>query len=382
MLRIAAAGFRLAGYTVATLLDSRIAALNPPLEADAVTSVSLADEVDGAVKAAAGNVDAALVIAPEANGMLQSLVESVQEAGAVSLNCESRVIGEASYKPALWGRGKRLGLAVPETLLLDAQDDTELVKRMVQNTFGFPFVVKPVVGEDCGGLMLVKDERQLAAALERIRREWPAWRFMAQKYVDGMAASVSVLSTGREALPVSLNWQDTALGPPESDSTYGGGFVPFDSPLKAEAFDAAKRLVESYRGLRGYVGVDMVLTQDKPVVIEVNPRLTVSAVGLASVAGFNLAQAIFDAAANGELPAEPRTHGCSCFSKVQIPTQAPDAFREICRMDTVVSPPFPLQQGGNSCALLEAHDDTLEEARSKLEAARQRLRYINRGGGA
>ena len=39
-------------------------------------------------------------------------------------------------------------------------------------------------------------------------------------------------------------------------------------------------MVESFSGLRGYVGVDVVLGQDKLYVVDVNPRLTTSYVGL------------------------------------------------------------------------------------------------------
>ncbi|NIV10374.1 MAG: ATP-grasp domain-containing protein, partial [Aliifodinibius sp.] len=62
-------------------------------------------------------------------------------------------------------------------------------------------------------------------------------------------------------------------------------------PLLEEALETAQRTVELLRGLRGYVGVDMVLTNDEPVVVEVNPRLTTSYIGLRKVINFNLAQA-------------------------------------------------------------------------------------------
>ena len=85
-------------------------------------------------------------------------------------------------------------------------------------------------------------------------------------------------------------------------SSYEGGVVPFDHPLKQEAFAVAEKVVESISGLRGYVGVDLVLTQDKPFVVDVNPRLTTSYVGLRKVAGFNVAEALVNAVLNGKLP--------------------------------------------------------------------------------
>ena len=53
----------------------------------------------------------------------------------------------------------------------------------------------------------------------------------------------------------------------------------------------------SLPGLRGYIGIDFVLTEGKPFVVDVNPRLTTSFVGLRGVAGFNVAEAIVNAVA-------------------------------------------------------------------------------------
>ena len=86
--------------------------------------------------------------------------------------------------------------------------------------------------------------------------------------------------------------------------SYDGGCVPFEHPLKQEAFTLTEKVVESF-GLRGYVGVDFVLAEDKAFVVDVNPRLTTSYVGLREVAGFNVAQAVIDAVTEGYPSAKP-----------------------------------------------------------------------------
>jgi tyramine---L-glutamate ligase len=50
------------------------------------------------------------------------------------------------------------------------------------------------------------------------------------------------------------------------------------------------------------VGVDLVLTDDSPQLIEINPRLTTSYVALRQVAQVNLAQLIWQACIDGILP--------------------------------------------------------------------------------
>ena len=83
--------------------------------------------------------------------------------------------------------------------------------------------------------------------------------------------------------------------------SYHGGRVPFDHPLRALAFRRAEEVVRAIHGLKGYVGIDMVLTDREAVVIEVNPRVTTSYVGVRQVLRQNLG-AMMLCAALGSLP--------------------------------------------------------------------------------
>ena len=56
-------------------------------------------------------------------------------------------------------------------------------------------------------------------------------------------------------------------------------------------------------GLWGYVGVDLVIGDNGPVVLEVNPRLTTSYIGLSRSIGHNVAELLLRLAADpGGLP--------------------------------------------------------------------------------
>lgn len=56
---------------------------------------------------------------------------------------------------------------------------------------------------------------------------------------------------------------------------------------------SCKEVVESINGLKGYVGVDLILGEDVHVV-EVNSRLTTPYVALRKLLNFNLGEAILD----------------------------------------------------------------------------------------
>ena len=198
--------------------------------------------------------------------------------------------------------------------------------------------------------------------------------------IEGDAASVSLLATGRSAIPVSLNLQDVKLETAKACSSYRGGVVPFDHPMGAEAFEAAKKIVEAVPGLRGYIGMDFVLTGEEAVVLEVNPRLTTSYVGLRRVVNFNLAQAVVDAVLKHSLPEHVESCGCTVFSKVETYSPTAEALQELYGWDKVVSPPFPVSNGEAS-ALVASYGETFRDASCGFREAKKRVHdTISRGG--
>ena len=167
-----------------------------------------------------------------------------------------------------------------------------------------PLVLKPVDGVGCGGLSIIKEEVQVKKAIEKVKADSNATRFVVQQFIDGEPASVSLLSNDKKAMALSLNKQSITLAEPNETSSYDGGCVPFNHPLKQEALSLAEKVVESFSGLRGYVGVDLVLGKDEPYVVDVNPRLTTSYVGLSKVANFNVAEALINSVIKGQLPSK------------------------------------------------------------------------------
>jgi hypothetical protein len=89
---------------------------------------------------------------------------------------------------------------------------------------------------------------------------------------------------------------------------YLGGALPLAAEEALRARALAQRAAAALPGAFGYLGVDLVLGAPADgagdVVIEVNPRLTTSYVGLRAACQGNLAEAMLDVA-EGRLPRAP-----------------------------------------------------------------------------
>ena len=155
-------------------------------------------------------------------------------------------------------------------------------------------IIKPLIGVDCEDIVIIEDINDLSYDLEQIFP--PQSRIIVQEYIDGEDVSVSLICSDGKATPISLNKQFVKL---ENDKgTYVGGMLPFDSDLKDDAFKIAKEACESIEGLNGFVGVDLLISNDDDIypiyLLEVNSRFTTPYVGLKQIANFNIAKTIIE----------------------------------------------------------------------------------------
>ena len=377
MLRSVAADFKTSGCEVTTLLDARLFKLNLPIAADHIFPVTYLEEPEKILMDLARINDSIYIIAPETGQALKTLVELAEKTGKTLLNCKSSAIAEVANKALLYATLQEKGFPIPKTLMLNASDTLAQIKHTLKRQLNFPVVFKPVDGVGCSGLSVIKAEFQIEKAIDKIRAESKCSDFITQEFIKGKSASVSLLATENKALAISLNRQDVTMADPEVFSSYNGGCIPFNHPSKEEAFDLAEKVVESFHGLQGYIGVDLILTKDMLYVVDVNPRLTTSYVGLRKVVNFNLAKAIENSVLKGKFPVKPENRGVVCFLKTETSKPTMETFKKAANMDVVVSPAFPLEDSSKSYALLVAEGATLDEATCAIEEAKKRLCNIN-----
>lgn len=233
--------------------------------------------------------DAVLPIAPETDGVLEFLCDDVKRAGRVLLNSRASAVALTASKLATHRALDSAGVPVV---------DSRSTEQALPGGDG-ALVVKPDRGVGCQDVHLLPDERALGDFLAG-RAVGDGW--LVQPYVAGTPASLSLLVGDDCLCLLGCNRQRVAQ--------VDDGFVLLGCVVNGlveratELYVLARRVCHAIDGLWGYVGVDFILTDDGPVVLEVNPRLTTSYVGLSRSLGLNVAELLIDLAVDaGKLPA-------------------------------------------------------------------------------
>jgi predicted ATP-grasp superfamily ATP-dependent carboligase len=281
----------LGSHAIVTTVDPRFPLRRIPRGVEVVVARSGPSQL----AALLARSDAAWLVAPETAGCLERLAARAASAGVRLLGPNAAAIRRAADKAQLARRLAQHGVPHPATRLVASHAQA----RSAARALGFPVVVKPARGAGSTGVSLAGRETDLDAAFERASHAGGAPRVLVQRHIAGTAASVALLSDGRRSRVLAVSGQDLRR------FAYAGGMTPLAHPQAARARALAQRACRSLPGLKGYVGVDVVLTDSGAVVIEVNPRLTTAYLGVRAALGENIAGLALQAC-SGRLGTAPR----------------------------------------------------------------------------
>jgi tyramine---L-glutamate ligase len=246
-------------------------------------------------RALAAAADFSLVIAPEFDGILERLCRWVEEERGYLLGPSATAVRLTADKLTLAYHWKTQGIPTP--IVLDTPSWS------APASFSYPIVAKPRYGAGSQATFLVHNDEGLAQALLHAESEGWTSPLLLQDYCPGLPVSVAFLAGGekRYALP-ALEQRLSHDG----RFRYLGGRLPLPDKLDRRARRLADRAVKDLEGLQGWFGVDLLLGDPEDgsgdVVIEVNPRLTTSYLGLRQLARFNLAEALLAVATGSPTP--------------------------------------------------------------------------------
>jgi predicted ATP-grasp superfamily ATP-dependent carboligase len=174
---------------------------------------------------------------------------------------------------------------------------------------GFPFIKTNDSPEGASYPAVVKPRKGAGGMDCRLARDAGELKFsegmIVQDFIAGRPASVSVIGNGQQARAVAANEQLIGAAWTGAEAfRYSGNITPLEPPFPGLE-EMAEEII-SQLGLVGSNGVDFLLTDSGPVVVEVNARFQGSLDTVEMASGLNVFQAHVDAF-RGLLPNRPIT---------------------------------------------------------------------------
>ncbi|MEC7834817.1 MAG: ATP-grasp domain-containing protein [Pseudomonadota bacterium] len=145
------------------------------------------------------------------------------------------------------------------------------------------WILKPIDGAGADEVFILnKATKEIIDVIEKkIRNRM----FILQPYLTGQVMSVSAIFAKDDFIPLTCN--KLIINPSKGSIHYQKIEVGGAEFLRNEMTRIVKKIHTAFGGLLGYVGIDFIKNRKNLVVLEINPRLTTSYVGLARSINFN-----------------------------------------------------------------------------------------------
>ncbi|MFM7072100.1 MAG: ATP-grasp domain-containing protein [Planctomycetota bacterium] len=280
---------RVPGVSLRVLRDRRLANLKLPIgeSVDVASAVEFVTQVAREARLA----DRVFLIAPECGGVLGKCIDAIEAAGGTPLTPSGELVRIASDKNETARCLNAAGVPVPFGICLGPGE-------ALPRDFTYPAVLKPADGAGSADVRLIPAWRS-SLATPFSDGQWRLERFM-----PGRAASVSVLAIDGSLSCFPPCWQHLS---DDGRFEYRGGATPIPRWASVRAEALARAAVAALPPSSGIFGFDVVLAESPTgqpssatttetidgndnsttgrffpgdVVIEVNPRLTTSYLGI------------------------------------------------------------------------------------------------------
>ena len=268
---------------------------------DNVNPILIDENIIGWLEGNAANFKNAIFIAAENNNNLYNITKILEENNVNLYTSTSEACLKSSDKYETY---ESLPMNIPQPKSFRFKIDPKgYWKRAIENLHEkwqaedpltpLKLIIKPLMGVDCEDIVIIEKIEDLTLDLDKIFT--PGSRVLVQEYIEGTDISVSLISDGENAMPLSLNEQYVELK--DDKGRYLGGKLPFENKYGDEALEIAKKAVEAMDGLRGFVGVDLIINSDEQDIysvylLEINSRFTTPYVGLKQISNINIGDSI------------------------------------------------------------------------------------------
>lgn len=229
--------------------------------------------------------DAIWPIAPEFDGILEALCQTVELSGKLLLTSPARAVALTGNKLKTYQHFRQHHIATVPTRLFtgEAWDNRYLpglgsvgpTRKIGQ------WLVKPVDGVGCADSYILTERHHF----EQMHAQ--TGRYVIQPHIQGKKTSLSCLFKDGRGWLLCVNLQQFDI----VSRQYQLSKIIVNHPSGSSAHRLlVDHIARALPELWGYAGIDLIETPDQLLVLEINPRLTTSFAGIHSALGINIAE--------------------------------------------------------------------------------------------
>ena len=268
----------------------RAPSLPLPLFEAEIIPLTESDDWHTMLEAEMNRADAYIPLAPERDNLLEYLCLKAEQTHCTLLNTSAQTVRETANKQYTLKR-----LEFHRIPCLSCCSIDECIFPRSEDV-----VIKPNYGVACEHTFLIR-AGDTPTPTQRQNAQ------ICQPYMQGMHASLSVIYA-RDSRPcvLGVNRQETAIddnGCFQLDACHVNALAHLELDFES----LAVAVQECFAGLLGYVGIDFIIHDDIPYILEINPRLTTSFVGLARTTSINPCAMLLAAVHGKPLPCPKRS---------------------------------------------------------------------------
>jgi len=210
-------------------------------------------------------------IAPEFDGILQTLCQTIASLDKILLTSSASAVAIAGNKFKAYELLRQHFISVVPSRMLEDQ------------YFPGEWMIKPVDGAGCADSYVVSNRQEFEQMTAR------KGAFIIQPHLQGAKISLSCLfKQGRGWLVCANSQHFELINRQYRLREIAVNCYPYLDRYQPVIAEIAVALPE----LWGYVGIDLIETAEQTWVLEINPRLTTSFVGIYDALGINIAEAV------------------------------------------------------------------------------------------
>ncbi|MGZ8152576.1 MAG: ATP-grasp domain-containing protein [Methylovulum sp.] len=217
--------------------------------------------------------DAIWPIAPEFDGILQTLCQGVESLGKILLTSPATAVALTANKFNVYQHLCQQAIATVATRIVNAD---------LRYSSG-EWIIKPIDGVGCADSYLINDSQDFA----RISKH--NGEYIIQPHIQGKKTSLSCLFKQGQGSLMCVNLQRFDI----INKQYQLSAIEVNYLVDLNSYrELVDAIAQAIPELWGYAGIDLIETPEQRLVLEINPRLTTSFVGIYAATGINVAEQV------------------------------------------------------------------------------------------